>query len=71
MLRHLIAPGYAQIDAAFSDERGDVSGGEEDEGKRKVLDECNVEAGVAMELDVGAVEEVKAGLVETALYRSR
>jgi hypothetical protein len=44
-----------------------VGGGEEDEREGEVFDERNVEARVAVELDVGAVEEVEADLVEAAL----
>jgi hypothetical protein len=34
MLSHLVAPCYAQVDSAFSNERGDIGGREEDERER-------------------------------------
>jgi hypothetical protein len=67
MLSHLIAPCYAQVDSAFSNKRGDIGGREEDKRERQVLDEGDVEARVAVELDVRAVKEVKAGFVKPAL----
>lgn len=67
VLFDLVAAGDSEVNAAFADEGGDVGGGEEDEREREVLDERNVEARVAVELDVGAVEEVEADLVEAAL----
>lgn len=70
MLLDLVAACDAQVNAALADEGGDVGGGEENESERQVLDERNVQARVAMELDVGAVEEVKADLVETALCQT-
>lgn len=66
-----IATSDAEIDSALSDECGNVGSGEEDEGQRKVLDQGNVEAVMAVELDVGAGEELNAGLIETALLRDR
>lgn len=66
-----IATSDAEIDSALSDECGNVGSGEEDEGQRQVLDQGNVEAVVAVELDVGAGEQLNAGLIETALLRDR
>ena len=71
MLLDLVAASDAQVDAALADEGGDVSGGQEDEREREVLDQRNVQARVAVELDVGAVEEVEADLVEAALCDNR
>ena len=68
MLSDLVTTRYSEIDAAFADESGDVSGGEEDEGYRVVLDEGNVEAGFTAELNVGAGEEVEGRLLEAALW---
>jgi hypothetical protein len=69
VLLDLVAACDTQIDAALANEGGDVGGREEDEREREVLDKRNVKARVAVELDVRAVEEVEADLVETALYR--
>lgn len=69
MLGDLVAPCDAEIDAAFADEGGDVCGGEEDESDRQVLDQGDVEAVFAAELDVAAGEEVERGLLEAALCK--
>lgn len=52
MLFDLVAAGDTEVDAAFANECGDVGGGEEDERERQVLDQRDVEARVAVELDV-------------------
>lgn len=52
VLLDLVAACDAQVNAALADEGGDVRGGEEDEGEGQVLDERNVQARVAVELDV-------------------
>ena len=44
MFFNLVAAGDSKVDAAFTDEGGNVGGGEEDEREREVLDERNVEA---------------------------
>jgi hypothetical protein len=44
MFSHLVAACYAQVDAALTNEGGDVGSREEDEGEWEVLDEGNVEA---------------------------
>lgn len=67
MLFDLVTACDTQVDAAFADEGGDVGRGQEDKREREVLDQRDIEARVAVELDVGAVEEVEADLVETAL----
>jgi hypothetical protein len=69
MLLDLVAACDTQIDAALANEGGDVGGREEDERERQVLNKRNVKARVTMELDVGAVKEVEADLVEAALCR--
>lgn len=69
MLLDLVAACDTQIDAALTNEGGNIGGGQEYEREREVLDKRNVKARVAVELDVGAVEEVEADLVETALCR--
>lgn len=68
MLGDLVATGDTQVNAAFANERRDVSGGEEDQRDGEVLDEGDVEAGFAAELDVAAGKEVKGGLLEAALF---
>lgn len=67
VLLDLVAACDTQIDATLANEGGDVGSRQEDESEREVLDERNVKARVAVELDVGAVEEVEADLVKTAL----
>lgn len=68
MLGDLVAACDADVDAAFTDEGGDVGGGEEDEGDGEVLDEGDVEAGFAAELNVAAGEEIEGCLLEAALF---
>lgn len=63
----MVAPGDAEIDTSFADETRNVGGREEDERNGQIDTQRNVEAGVAVELNVAAGEEVEAGLVETAL----
>lgn len=67
MFCDLVAACDSEIDASFTDEGWDVCCGEEDECNGEVLDQGNVEARVAVELDVGALEQVEADLVKTAL----
>lgn len=67
MLGDLVTACDTQVDAALTDEGGDVSGGEEDQGDGQVLDEGDVEAGFATELNIAAGEEVQGSLLETAL----
>jgi hypothetical protein len=52
MFSHLVAASYTQVDAAFANKGGNIGSGEEDECKRQVLDEGDVESRVAVELDV-------------------
>jgi hypothetical protein len=52
MFGHLISACDAQVYATLPNKGGNIRSGKEDEGKREVLDESNVEAGVAVELDV-------------------
>lgn len=68
MLGDLVAAGDTDINATLADESGDVGSGQEDQGNGKVLDESNVEAGFAAELDVSAGEKVEGCLLETALW---
>lgn len=63
----LVVAGNTQIDATLADKGRDIGGGEEDEGDGEVLDEGDVEAVFAAELDVGAFEEVESSGIETAL----
>ena len=66
MFCDLVPAGDAEVDTALADEGGDVGCREEDESNGEVLDEGDVEARVTVELDVGAGEEVEAGLLEAA-----
>lgn len=71
VLLDLIPPRDSEIDAALADKRGDVGGGQEDEGNGQVLDEGNVEAVLSPELDVCALEQVQGRLVQSALCNNR
>lgn len=68
VLGDLVAAGNAEVDAALADEGRNVGGGQEDERDGQVLDQGDVEARVAVELDVAAGEEVESGFVEAALF---
>lgn len=68
MFGDLVAACDTDVDAAFTDEGGDVSGGEEDEGDGEVFDEGDVKAGFTAELHVAAGEEVEGCLLEAALF---
>ena len=63
----LVVAGDTEIDAALTDEGRDVGGREEDESNWEVLDEGNVEAMFAAELDIGAFEEVESSGIKAAL----
>ena len=67
MFCDLIPAGYTEVDSAFANEGGDVGGREEDESYRVILDQGDVETGLATKLYIGACEEVKGGLLETSL----
>ena len=62
-----IAASDSKVDSALADEGGDVGGREEDQGQRQVLHQGDVETVVTVELDVGAGEQLDAGLVQAAL----
>jgi hypothetical protein len=68
VLGDLVAASDAQVDAAFADEGRDVRGGKEDQCDRQVLDQRDVEAGFAAELDITAGEEVEGCLLQTSFY---
>lgn len=67
MFSNLIATGDTQINSAFANEGGNIGSWEEDESNRKVLNESNVETIMAVKLNVGASQQVEAGLIEAAL----
>ena len=67
MLGDLVATGDTKVDTALAHKGRDVGGRQEDQGDRKILDQGDVEAGLAAELDVAAGEEVKGGLLQAAL----
>lgn len=69
MFSDLIAASDTQINAAFTDEGGDVGGGQEDQRNGQVLDQSDVEAGFAAELDVTAGEKVESCLLQTSFCR--
>lgn len=68
MFRNLISARYPQSDSAFANESGYVGCREEDKGDLMVLDEGDIEAVSALELNVGAFEEFESCLLETALW---
>jgi hypothetical protein len=61
VLLDLVPSGDAQVDSAFTDKGGDIGSGEEDKGNWEVLDESDVEAVLATELDIGTLKEVECG----------
>ena len=68
---NLIAAGDTEINAALTDEGGDVCSGEEDEGDGEVLNQGNIQAGFAAELDITAGQKVQSGLLKTALCNGK
>ena len=68
MFCHLIAAGYAEINAAFANEGGDVACWEENEGQGKIFHERDIESSLTAELDVGAFEKGEGGLLEASFY---
>jgi hypothetical protein len=54
VLGDLVTAGNTNVDATLADEGGDVGGGQENERNGQVLDQGDVETGLATELDVGA-----------------
>jgi hypothetical protein len=67
VLGDLVAAGDTKVDTALANEGWDVGGGQENESDGQVLDQRDVETGLATELDVAAGEEVKGGLLQAAL----
>jgi hypothetical protein len=67
VLGDLVTTGDTKVDTALTYEGWDVGCGQEDECDGQVLDQRDVEAGLAAELDVAAGEEVKGGLLQAAL----
>lgn len=61
MLLDLVPSGDTKVDSALTDKGRDISSGEEDEGNWEILDESNVEAVLAAELDIGTLKEVECG----------
>lgn len=67
MFLDLVPACDSEVDLALANEGGDIGGGEEDESDGEVLDEGNVEAVLAAELNVGTLEEVQGGGIEPTL----
>lgn len=67
VLGNLVAAGDTKVYTALTHKGGDIGGGQEDECDGQVLDQRDVETGLAAELDVAAGEEVKGGLLQAAL----
>lgn len=68
MLLDLVPARDTQVHTALTDKGGDVGSGQENESDGKVLDQGQVQAVLAAELDVGALKEVERGLVQAALW---
>lgn len=62
MLGNCVTARYSKRNTAFTDESGDVSCREEDEGNWEVLDESNIETGFAAELDISTFEQIQGRL---------
>lgn len=71
VLLDLVVACDTQVDLALTHKGWDVGGGEEDECDGEVLDEGDVEAVLAAELYVGALEEVECSLLQAALCDER
>jgi hypothetical protein len=67
VLGDLVAASDTKVDTALANEGGNIGGRQEYECDGQVLDQRNVETGLAAELDVAAGEEVKGGLLQAAL----
>ena len=52
MFFDLVTTGNSEVDTTFTNECGNVGGGEENERKRKIFDERDVKTRVAVELNV-------------------
>lgn len=68
VLLNLIPASDTKVDLALAYKRRDVGRGKEDEGDGKVLDESDVQAVFATELDVGTFKQVKSGGIEASLW---
>ena len=68
MLSNLVPARDTEVDTALTDKRGYVGGREKDEGDGQVLHQCDIEAGMAVEENVGASEEVKSCFIQAALF---
>lgn len=64
---YLIPAGDTKIHLALADEGGNIGGWEEDQGNGEVLDEGNVEAVFAAELDVSTFEKIERGGIQPSL----
>jgi hypothetical protein len=71
VLLDLVPASNAEIDLAFANEGGDIGGGQEDEGDGVVLNEGDVEAVLAAELDVRALKQVQCSGIQTALCKEK
>lgn len=68
ILGDLVATSDGEVDAAVSDKDRDVGRRQEDERHGQVLDQRNVEARFAPELDIATGEKLESGLLEAALW---
>lgn len=69
MLLDLVPSCDAQVDTTLAHESWNIGRREEDECNWEVLDESNVEAVLAAELDVGALKKVECSGVQPTLCR--
>jgi hypothetical protein len=67
MFLNLVPSGDTEVATTLADEGWNVGGGEENQGNGEILDESDIKTVLTTELDVGALEEVQCGSIETAL----
>jgi hypothetical protein len=66
---NLVPSGDSEIAAAFADKGRNVGSGEENQSNWEVLHKSDIKAVFAAELDVGTLEEVKCGSIESTLCK--
>lgn len=67
MFLNLVPSGDSEIATAFANKGGNIGSWEENESNWEVLYESDIEAVLAAELDVGALEEVECSSIESTL----
>lgn len=69
MFLNLVPSGDSEIATAFANKGGNIGSWEENESNWEVLYESDIEAVLAAELDVGALEEVECSSIESTLCK--